>query len=132
MQRGDESIVKKYANRALLLVYPPPGRMAHSCLGLYQGDMLIFVGEGRGGVNGSDAFFDQLQQQWSLLGCETLPCDDDSFQRLYILKQNNPLRKNLSEEVAKKVDLSPAERWRERLRIFLPAGFVKANDEATG
>jgi hypothetical protein len=26
--------------------------------------MLVYVGEGRQGVNGSDAFFDTLEQQW--------------------------------------------------------------------
>lgn len=56
--------------RILLLVYPPPGSMALETLRAYtsrspQNDTLIYVGEGRGGANADDEFFNLLE------GCES-------------------------------------------------------------
>ena len=67
--------VQKYARgRVLLLVYPPPGSMALETVEAYvnsspayrgsqQNETVVYVGEGRGGANANDAFFDYL------LGC---------------------------------------------------------------
>ena len=52
--------------RVLLLVYPPPGPMAIESLQAYLdvypegNDTLVYVGEGRGGANANDAFFDYI------------------------------------------------------------------------
>eukprot|EP00411_Alexandrium_monilatum_P028556 CAMPEP_0175383282 /NCGR_PEP_ID=MMETSP0095-20121207/27754_1 /TAXON_ID=311494 /ORGANISM="Alexandrium monilatum, Strain CCMP3105" /LENGTH=263 /DNA_ID=CAMNT_0016681679 /DNA_START=79 /DNA_END=868 /DNA_ORIENTATION=+ len=86
VNRGNEEVVRRHADRALLLVYPNPGPMARKCLENYAGerlpptvsrrvmstvpgegsDALVYVGEGRGGVNGDDAFFDLLSAEWRL------------------------------------------------------------------
>lgn len=61
--------VRESRGRVLLLVYPPPGSMAietvreyldTSCAhyGGVQNDTVVYVGEGRGGANADDAFFD--------------------------------------------------------------------------
>ena len=34
--------------------------MAADCLAVYAGDTLLYAGEGRGGVNADEAFFDRL------------------------------------------------------------------------
>lgn len=52
----------RFSRRALLLVYPPPGPMARNCLEAYQGNVLFYVGEGRGGANGDAEFFDTLEK----------------------------------------------------------------------
>jgi hypothetical protein len=35
--------------------------MAHNCLEAYQGNVLFYVGEGRGGANGNAQLFDKLE-----------------------------------------------------------------------
>jgi len=83
--------------RALLLVYPPPGPMAMSVVQAYvdaapENDTVVYVGEGRGGANGDDAFFDFLESgQWILL--EELqvlrPPGDKGYEKLFILRRRN-------------------------------------------
>ena len=83
--------------RALLMVYPPPGPMAIDTLKIYseaspENDTIIYVGEGKGGANANDAFFDFLETNgWVLLEIlEVLrPPGDKSkgCERLYILQK---------------------------------------------
>lgn len=88
VQQADaEAAVSQSAGRTLLMVYPPPGEMASRCLQRYKGETLIYVGEGRGGVNGDDHFFDLLAQNWKLedtLSLDTLPW---SYESVYVLKR---------------------------------------------
>lgn len=81
--------------RALLMVYPPPGSMAIETLHLYlqsspQNDTLIYIGEGRGGANGDEAFFDVLENgEWILEDVleVTRPPGDKGCEKLYILQR---------------------------------------------
>jgi hypothetical protein len=61
--------------RVLMLVYPPPGPMAFQTVlaylraspgydGSYKNDTVVYVGEGKGGANADDSFFDFI------LGCK--------------------------------------------------------------
>lgn len=85
--------------RALLMVYPPPGSMALDTLKIYsdaspENDTLIYAGEGRGGANGDEAFFDFLETGgWALTDIlEVLkPPGDKGCEMLYILQK---IRKN--------------------------------------
>lgn len=55
---------------ALLLVWPPyDDPMAYNCLRAYQGDTLIYVGEGSGGCTGDDAFHALLEAEWEQVWC---------------------------------------------------------------
>ncbi|CAE8642675.1 unnamed protein product [Polarella glacialis] len=87
VQKADaEDAVRRSRGRTLLLVYPPPGPMAARCLSQYIGDVLIYVGEGRGGVNADNTFFDLLGS-WGLedaISLETLP---GSFEKMYVLRR---------------------------------------------
>eukprot|EP00435_Cladocopium_sp_Y103_P045811 s253_g13.t1 len=57
VQQADaEAAVSQSAGRTLLMV----------CLQRYKGETLIYVGEGRGGVNGDNNFFDLLAESWKL------------------------------------------------------------------
>jgi len=79
--------------RALLMVYPPPGSMAKETLEIYleaspDNDTLIYVGEGRGGANGDEAFFDLLENGgWILIDILEVfrPPGDKGYEKLYIL-----------------------------------------------
>jgi len=83
--------------RALLMVFPPPGPMAVDTLKLYteaspENDTLIYAGEGRGGANGDEAFFDMLESgEWILLDIVDVlrsPGDKDKgCEKLYILQK---------------------------------------------
>lgn len=59
-------------NRVLLLCWPPGWGDAMSLSALRQhedagGDLLIYIGEGRGGRTGSEDFFDRLSSAWELV-----------------------------------------------------------------
>ncbi|VEU33549.1 unnamed protein product [Pseudo-nitzschia multistriata] len=99
-----EKVLRSWAcrGRALLMVYPPPGSMAIDALKTYTGassdnDTLIYVGEGRGGANGDDAFFDFLEnEEWILVDVleVTRPPGDKGCEKLYIL---NKIRERFEE-----------------------------------
>ena len=83
--------------RALLLVYPPPGSMAMDVVELYtnaaptENDTIIYVGEGRGGANADEAFFDFLEAgDWILLRVMDVqkPPGDKGYEKLYVLQRN--------------------------------------------
>merc|ERR1712226_349362 len=85
--RGSDDMAREHSDRSLLLVYPNPGPMARRCLEKYRGSTLVYVGEGRGGVNGDDGFFDMLGQEWALKTTECVDTLPDSYERLYVLRR---------------------------------------------
>jgi len=108
-----DSVQKNAKGRALLLVYPPPGPMALETVEAYvnaspgyrgsqQNDKLIYVGEGRGGANANDAFFDYL------LGCNeaTQENENDSKKNGWVL------------EKVMNVNKSPGGKGYEKMFIF--------------
>ena len=106
--------VQKYAKgRALLLVYPPPGSMALETVDAYvnaspgyrgsqQNDTVIYVGEGKGGANANDAFFDYL------LGCNEATSENEDG----IKKSGWVLEKVMN------VQKSPGGKGYEKMFIF--------------
>lgn len=61
----DASAVKHHQDRALLMVWPPyGGEHARHALSLYEGDLLIYAGEGHGGCTADDGFFELLDEEW--------------------------------------------------------------------
>lgn len=81
--------------RVLLIIFPDPGGMALHCLKNYyqsskENDTFIYVGEGKGGANGNDAFFDELERsgRWRYVyTCETNPFGDHAFERLFVFQR---------------------------------------------
>ncbi|CAN0042056.1 unnamed protein product, partial [Ectocarpus fasciculatus] len=84
---GDEHALRLHRDKTLLLVYPPPGDMALHCLHEYRGDTLVYVGEGRGGANASDAFFDGLDAEWDVESILDLDPFPQCFERLFLLRR---------------------------------------------
>lgn len=97
---GDESVFARtdlrnvLTGRALLLVFPDPGDMAVKCLRSYtashpSNDLVIYVGEGRGGANGDSALFDWLESgEWFLVDTMPLqPVGSKGYERLFVFKK---------------------------------------------
>ncbi len=64
---GDASVAGRHPDRVLLLCWPPyDDPMARDALSAYGGDLVVYVGEPRGGCSGDDAFFDLLDRDWTL------------------------------------------------------------------
>lgn len=87
------SVLKHFVcrGRILLLVYPSPGDMAHQAIQTYaetsdRNDTVVYVGEGRGGANANDAFFDYLESgDWVLLETHAvLPFGDKGYEKAFI------------------------------------------------
>jgi hypothetical protein len=66
-ERIDATVaVSKYPGRTLLMVWPSLERpWAHEALEAYEGDALIYVGEGYGGCTADDAFHELLEARWT-------------------------------------------------------------------
>lgn len=97
-----EELNKRYHldGRVLMIIFPDPGPMAAECLEAYtassdSNDTLIYVGEGRGGANGSSVFFDELESvddrgvpKWQLQEtCKLSPFGDKGFERFFVFKR---------------------------------------------
>ncbi len=58
----------KYQDSALLLSWPPyDNPMAFQSLRAFQGNTLIYIGEGHGGCTGDDEFHDLIEAEWTLV-----------------------------------------------------------------
>jgi hypothetical protein len=61
----DASAVKHHQDRALLMVWPPyEGEHARHALSVYEGDLLIYAGEGYGGCTADEGFYELLDAEW--------------------------------------------------------------------
>lgn len=61
-------------NHTLFMCWPPyDNEMAYKALNRYEGDIFIYIGEGRGGCNGEDKFFDLLEKKWKIKETVNLP-----------------------------------------------------------
>lgn len=80
--------------RILMLVYPPPGSMAIDAVQQYtsaseRNDTVIFVGEGRGGANASDALFDLFENgEWVLVSTiRVVALGSKGYEKLFVLRR---------------------------------------------
>jgi hypothetical protein len=63
--QDDASAVKHHQDRALLMVWPPyEGEHARHALSVYEGDLLIYAGEGYGGCTADEGFYELLDAEW--------------------------------------------------------------------
>jgi hypothetical protein len=84
---GNENMIRKHPYRSLFLCYPPDDDMALRSLKLYKGKWLIYIGEGRGGVNATEEFFDLLEKEWVVEELQDLDPYPVCFERMYILRR---------------------------------------------
>eukprot|EP00540_Astrosyne_radiata_P006207 CAMPEP_0116857480 /NCGR_PEP_ID=MMETSP0418-20121206/20572_1 /TAXON_ID=1158023 /ORGANISM="Astrosyne radiata, Strain 13vi08-1A" /LENGTH=78 /DNA_ID=CAMNT_0004491159 /DNA_START=114 /DNA_END=350 /DNA_ORIENTATION=+ len=53
-----------------------------------ENDTIVYVGEGRGGANANDAFFDYLEQEgWILMKILNVKAPPKGYEQLYLLKK---------------------------------------------
>eukprot|EP00873_Tetraselmis_striata_P005033 jgi/Tetstr1/425297/TSEL_015748.t1 len=86
---GDHTQLAHHPRRTLLLVYPE-GDMAMQCLQEYRGEVLLYVGEGRGGVTASAPFFDALEAGWRAEAVIPLAPFRENYERLYVMRRCGP------------------------------------------
>ncbi|CAM9150636.1 unnamed protein product [Choristocarpus tenellus] len=100
---GDELMLRAHCGKTLLLVYPPEGDMALRCVHEYEGDLVVYVGEGRGGVNACTEFFDLMESEWVAEVVMDLDPFPQCFERLYVLcRKSMPPKGNFSSLVLSK------------------------------
>jgi hypothetical protein len=82
--------------RVLLLIYPGPDDMAVHALTTYaditqRNDTVAYVGEGRGGANANDAFFDALESgDWILMKVlQVQVFGTKGYERLYLFQRRD-------------------------------------------
>jgi hypothetical protein len=63
--------------------------MAADALQAYRGDLLLYVGEGRGGYNADRRFFDALEARWRVKRVVKLAPFRGGYERLYLLKRRS-------------------------------------------
>ena len=83
VQKGGPEKAAEHAERALFLCWPPYNdSFARECVDAYQGDTVIFVGEGRGGCTADDDFFRTMgESSWDWENEETLEPLSDEWER---------------------------------------------------
>ena len=65
----------------------PEGDLMERCLSRYRGDVALFVGEGRGGVNGGASLFDALERDWEVERVVPVRPFEGGYERLWVLRR---------------------------------------------
>jgi len=82
----------RHPERALLLVYPTAA-LAERSLAAYGGETVVYVGEGRGGTNGSPAFFDRLLRDFAPTGpALRLAPFPGGYEKMWVLRRREAPR----------------------------------------
>ena len=82
----------RHPERALLLVYPTAA-LAERSLAAYGGETVVYVGEGRGGSNGSPAFFDRLLRDFAPTGpALRLAPFPGGYEKMWVLRRREAPR----------------------------------------
>ena len=64
---GSHEECANHSERALMLCWPSyESDFATKCLSTYTGNVVAFIGEGKGGCTADDSFFDLLETEWVL------------------------------------------------------------------
>lgn len=74
VRKGNSRAPLKYPGRTLMLCWPPYATpLAYDALRSYSGEYLIYIGEGTGGCNGDDRFFNALHDDWKHVRYQSIP-----------------------------------------------------------
>lgn len=58
--------VAKYKTECLMIIWPLCDSMASDCLEKFDGNIVIYIGQGKGKMDGDDRFFDLLENNFTL------------------------------------------------------------------
>lgn len=74
VREGDHRAAADHPDRTLFLCWPSQDAdWAHKALDAYDGDTLVYVGEGPGGVTGDEQFFEELRREWGVVDSVSIP-----------------------------------------------------------
>lgn len=94
VRRGGPEKVLEHQDRALFLCWPPyDDPMAYDALRQYEGELLIYVGEGEGGCTGDDYFHKLVGEQFEQIRYMELPFWDGLHDALWIYKRKPTARR---------------------------------------
>lgn len=80
----------EYKDHVLMLCWPPyDDPFALNCLNAYCGNTLIFIGEGAGGCNACENFYDELYRSWDRVKVIHIPQWYGLHDQLNIYKRKN-------------------------------------------
>jgi len=63
--------------------------VAHQALSSYRGEVLLYVGEARGGYNADASFFDLLEARWRVKRVLRLAPFRGGHEKLYVCKRRS-------------------------------------------
>jgi hypothetical protein len=93
MERGDVTAVSQHSDRVLMLCWPPKGwgehgsPMSHEALEQFAGDRLVYIGQGRGGVTGTEEFHQLLKRDWTCVKRTRLPHFKHIYNALHLYQR---------------------------------------------
>ncbi len=88
---GSEMLESVDPRRTLVLSWPPLGSdMALHCLRGFRGRIIAYIGEGRGGADANDAFFDALDDGWAAVETQSVIRLPDLHDHLTIYERRRP------------------------------------------
>lgn len=71
--REDHTVVKDYPHRTLLIIWPPIDSWCLKMLKIYQGNKIIYIGEGYTGCTGTNSFHNYLDRHFNLVNEVNIP-----------------------------------------------------------
>ena len=96
VEEGGPPILAKYPERSLLLIWPPlDDEMEGDCLGFYEGDCVLYVGE-VDGCTGDGSIFEQ--DKWSLDKTVEIPKFGGLHDNLHVFRRYSTIWESLEDE----------------------------------
>jgi len=90
VRRGYATVAGLYPKRTLMLCWPPHNRpMSHLALKHFRGERLIYIGQPRGGLTGTDAFHQALADDWTLVSRKRLLNFREIQDAMYLYRRRN-------------------------------------------
>jgi len=93
VSKAEESAVNEHADRSLFLCWPPlcwpplSTDMGSNALSHYEGDAVLYIGEGKGGCTANDEFHRKLEIDYNLEEVVDIPQWPSVYDSLYIYKR---------------------------------------------
>lgn len=81
---------RKYIDHNVLFLCWPPynTNMAYNALKSFQGNKVVYIGEGYDGCTGNDKFHNLLEKEWEEVSHHKIPQWDAIHDRMYLYKRN--------------------------------------------
>eukprot|EP00933_Yihiella_yeosuensis_P021321 TRINITY_DN16891_c2_g2_i9.p1 TRINITY_DN16891_c2_g2~~TRINITY_DN16891_c2_g2_i9.p1 ORF type:complete len:467 (+),score=83.36 TRINITY_DN16891_c2_g2_i9:180-1580(+) len=110
LEQGAVEALKHMPDAAMLLLIWPPcwEDMALKALQAFSGDVIVYIGEGRGGCTAWTGFFDELEDNWEKIEVVQIPNWHGRFDSLSIHKRKSAQLDEVPEPLAPRAAASAA------------------------